>query len=113
MFYQHGKVITREELEKILANEKNEVVEVIPRKEITYFCEISILLDVFCCLLLHLRISFLQQMAEIDDAMAQAVDIGENDVRFLSHTFWTSLYLDFAVYCHSLRVENYTRWLRF
>lgn len=42
---EHGKVITREELEKILAKEKTEVVE----------------------------------MAEIDDAMAQAVDIGEND----------------------------------
>lgn len=25
---------------------------------------------------------FLQQMADMDDAMAQAVDIGENDVRF-------------------------------
>lgn len=30
-------------------------------------------------------------MAEIDDAMAQAVDIGENDVRFFSYTFLTWL----------------------
>ncbi|KAH6773495.1 plastid transcriptionally active 12 [Perilla frutescens var. hirtella] len=42
---EHGKVVTREELDKILAKEKTEVVEI----------------------------------AEIDEAMAQAVDIGEND----------------------------------
>ncbi|XP_073280635.1 protein PLASTID TRANSCRIPTIONALLY ACTIVE 12, chloroplastic isoform X1 [Primulina huaijiensis] len=43
---EHGKIITREELEKILAGEKREVVE---------------------------------QMADMDEAMARAVDIGEND----------------------------------
>ncbi|KAL8461010.1 hypothetical protein ACS0TY_032480 [Phlomoides rotata] len=42
---EHGKIITREELEKILAKEKTEVVE----------------------------------MTDIDEAMARAVDIGEND----------------------------------
>ncbi|XP_042044493.1 protein PLASTID TRANSCRIPTIONALLY ACTIVE 12, chloroplastic-like [Salvia splendens] len=42
---EHGKIITREEMDEILAKEKNEVVE----------------------------------MADMDDAMAQAVDIGEND----------------------------------
>ncbi|GMP73715.1 hypothetical protein CsSME_00031392 [Camellia sinensis var. sinensis] len=42
---EHGKIITREELEKILAKEKTEVLE----------------------------------MPDMDEAMAQAVDIGEND----------------------------------
>ncbi|KAL7131100.1 hypothetical protein ABFS83_13G176500 [Erythranthe nasuta] len=42
---EHGKIITRDELEKVLLKEKTEVLE----------------------------------MADIDDAMARAVDIGEND----------------------------------
>ncbi|KAF5944037.1 hypothetical protein HYC85_018114 [Camellia sinensis] len=47
---EHGKIITREELEKILAKEKTEVLE----------------------------------MPDMDEAMAQAVDIGENDVIYSS-----------------------------
>ncbi|GLT64199.1 hypothetical protein SLA2020_367070 [Shorea laevis] len=42
---EHGKIISREELEKILANEKTEELE----------------------------------MTDMDEAMAQAVDIGEDD----------------------------------
>ncbi|KAE7996145.1 hypothetical protein FH972_000892 [Carpinus fangiana] len=54
---EHGKIISREELEKTLANEKTEELE----------------------------------MTDMDDAMARAVDIGEDDVCFVASSFFILL----------------------